>query len=147
MNSHTEERLGNFPTRYSFALNPYESEKISLCPTCRGNTFKRKFPLVIMVENAPVLTLGLTCKYCSKCEFIIAHQHELEYELSSAYEKIAPSQIGNDYHVIGVMDKKMWRKKLKTVSPFGDTNNAITIFKEYLILEFSPGGWSLAGGQ
>ncbi len=114
---------------------------------CRGNTFKRKFPLMIMVEDAPFLSLGLTCKYCAKCEFIVAHQHELEVELCIAFEKIAPAKIGNDYQVVGVMDKKAWKKSLKTGLPSGNTMDAVTFFKQYLTLEYSPGGWFYEGDQ
>ncbi len=114
---------------------------------CRGNTFKRKFPLMIMVEDGPALSLGLTCKYCARCEFIIAHSHELEAELCTAFEKIAPAKIGNDYHVVGVMDKKVWKKGLKAGSPSGNAMDAVIFFKQYLTLEYSPGGWFYEGDQ
>jgi hypothetical protein len=138
MKSQVRKSFGDLPPRYSFALNPDVDAKMSKCLICDCNTFKRKFPLVIFVKDAPILSLGLTCSYCAKCEFIIAHQYELEHELCIAYEKIDPSQIGNDYLVIGTMDKKIWKKGLNVPSAAG-TLDSIADFKEYMTIK--PGGW------
>jgi hypothetical protein len=37
----------------------------------------RKFPLLIHMDGYGLLNLGKTCRYCAKCEFIIAHQDQL----------------------------------------------------------------------
>ena len=40
----------------------------------------RKFALIIHVEDAGLVALGYTGRFCTPCEFIIAHQEELETE-------------------------------------------------------------------
>ena len=101
--------------KYSFALNHNSDYKVSKCPFCQNATFKRKFPLVIHIDKAAgLLNLGFTCKYCAKCEFIVADQSELETELTIIYEKRDPSCIGNEYMVLGTSDKSLWKKKVKS---------------------------------
>jgi hypothetical protein len=107
-------KMTNRPKKYSFILNPDPKYKASKCPMCNNPTFKRKFPLVIHVDNsAGLLNLGFTCKYCAKCELIVANKYDLETELSIAFEKRDPSCIGNEYSVIGTSDIKFWKKQIK----------------------------------
>ncbi len=143
MKNNKQTSFGKLPTRYSFAINQYENEKISKCIICRNNTFKRQFPLLITVKGAPLLSLRVTCKYCSKCEFIIAHKHELEQELCIFFEKIAPDKIGNDYLVIGTMDKKIWKDGLnKNESPVNILDH-VANFKKYIDIKIEPARWVL----
>jgi hypothetical protein len=140
--SHKQNKsFGKLPARYSFAINEHTSTRISKCPHCGNNTFQRKFPLVIAVKEAPLVSLGFTCKYCAKCEFIIAHKDELEHELCIAFEKIDPTKIGNDYFVVGTVNKNKWKKGLNTPGTLGDTIDWMADFKNYLSIEFDPGGW------
>lgn len=106
------ERIGKLPPRYLFALNPHEA-RFSRCPKCERPTFRRKFPLLIHVEGYGVMVLGKTCRYCSRCEFIIAHQDELEAELTVAFSKKAPEFIGNEYFVVGTVERKAWQRGMK----------------------------------
>ena len=106
-------RIGKLPPRYSFILNPYPEERLSKCPRCRKPTHARKFAFFIHVEGWGPMALGKTCKYCSGCELIIAHQHELEHELAYSFSKFAPDVIGNEYLVIGTIEKKVWQRGLQ----------------------------------
>jgi hypothetical protein len=135
-------RIGKLPPRYSFILNQYETERLSKCPKCRKLTHPRKFALFIhIVDWAPVI-LGKTCKYCSKCELIMAHQNELESELACIFERTALRVIGNDYLVIGTVEKKIWQQNLaKNTGTFGETLEYLADFKKYLTLHVEPGGW------
>lgn len=99
-------RLGKMPPRYSFILNQYPTERLSKCPKCNKATYPRKFALFIHIDKWGPLVLGKTCKYCSKCELIIAHQDELESQLAYNFSRLAPEVIGNDYLVMGTMDRK-----------------------------------------
>src|SRR5215204_1224977 len=58
------------------------------------------------------MTLGKTCRFCTRCELIVVHQDELEHELTAALESRAPAVIGNEYMVLGMMDRKVWRRGL-----------------------------------
>jgi hypothetical protein len=106
------ERIGKLPPRYRFALNPHEA-RFSRCPKCERLTFPRKFPLLIHIEGHGVMVLGKTCPYCSRCEFIIAHQDELEAELTLAFSERAPQFIGNEYFVVGTAEPKAWQRAMK----------------------------------
>jgi hypothetical protein len=75
-------KAGKSPTRYSFLLNPYSDVRLSRCPRCEKLTHPRKFPLFIDVKGHGPLVLGKTCRYCNRCELIMAHQDELEAELA-----------------------------------------------------------------
>jgi hypothetical protein len=86
--------IGKLPSRYSFILNPYKNVRLSKCPRCQKPTHMRKFALLIHVDEWGLLALGKTCRYCTRCELIIAHKDELEDELVGVFERHAPEVIG-----------------------------------------------------
>ena len=112
-----QQRLGKLPPRYRFALNPFPEVRWSKCPRCDRLTFNRKFPLMIFVDGHGPVVIGKTCRYCAKCEFIVAHQHELEDELAYMFSQRKPEVLGNDYFVMAVVERETWRKSLE--SPAG----------------------------
>jgi hypothetical protein len=88
------------------------------------------------------MVLGKTCKYCAKCELIIAHKHELEAELAYAFNRIAPEKVGNEYLVIGTVDKRLWEEGVKGGKPeLDETLKKIADFKNVYSLTVEPGGW------
>src|SRR5262245_29022925 len=93
--------IGKLPPRYAFVLNPYSDYRFSKCPNCDKLTYPRKFALFIDVKDWGPLTLGKTCRYCPRCEIIIAHQNDLEDELTRCFERLGPEVIGNEYLVLG----------------------------------------------
>jgi hypothetical protein len=134
-------KIGKLRPRYSFLLNPYSDVRLSKCPKCDKLTHPRKFALLIHVEGWDPLVLGKTCRYCSRCELIIAHQDELEAELAHAFNRLAPEVVGKDYLVLGTMDKKAWRKGLEGSRPqLGDALDHVADFKKFLELHVE-GGW------
>lgn len=137
-------RIGKLPPRYSFILNPYSDVRLSKCPKCDRPTHLRKFPLLIHVDQWGPLALGKTCRYCTPCELIIAHQDELEAELATSLSRIAPEAVGNEYLVLGTMEKKLWKQGLQGAG--WDLNTAlahVADFKHVLDLEVK-GGWGPA---
>jgi hypothetical protein len=137
--------IGELPPRFSFMLNQYPGERLSRCPRCRRPTFARKFALFIHVEGWGPIVLGKTCRYCARCELIIAHKHELEAELCRSFEEIAPNVIGNDYLVIGTMDRQIWKQGL--AHPIEGVQTAlqhVADFKHLFDLHVEPGGWRRA---
>jgi|SRR5262245_37876590 len=136
------ERLGGQPARYSFLLNPYFDQRLSKCPKCGKLTQMRKFPLFIHIDECQPIILGKTCRYCSRCELIMAHQDELEAELAHSLSKLAPDVIGNDYVVLGTMDRKTWQQHLEgSPQTLEEGLKHVAEFKEYLTLHVEPGGW------
>jgi hypothetical protein len=102
--------------------------------------------LFIFVESVAPIILGKTCRYCSKCELIIAHQDELEAELALSFQKIAPQAIGKEYFVVGTFDKKLWQSQLQNEANganklTSETFNYLADFKKMLDLNIEPGGW------
>src|SRR6266550_1136723 len=95
-------QVGDLPPRYRFTLNPFVETRFSTCVGCNRLTYPRKFPLLIHVEGlgAPMIQ-GKTCKYCSRCEWIVCHQDELEAQLYQVFSSRKPEVIGNDYLILG----------------------------------------------
>lgn len=134
-------RIGGLPPRYSFILNPYIDVRLSKCPKCDGPTHTRKFALFIHVDDWGPLVFGKTCRYCTRCELIVAHQDEVEAELAYSLSRIAPQAVGGKYLVVGTMDRKVWQQGLRG----GGTRLAASLehiaeFKKVLELKVE-GGW------
>ena len=137
-----ENNIGALLPRYSFILNPYSDQRLSRCPQCEKLTHLRKFALLINVDDWGPMVLGKTCRYCTPCELIMAHQDELESELAYSFASLAPEVIGNEYIVLGTVDKKLWKQGLKGGQPqLEETLQHVADFKRVLTLEVEPGGW------
>lgn len=134
-------RLGKLPPRYLFALNPHTEYRASRCPDCDRLTYPRKFALLIHVDPRNLIALGFTCRYCSHCELIIAHQDELEAQLTALFQERDPSVIGHDYLVIGTVELKVWKDSLRTPKMMPEILEHTADFKDYRTIEYFPGGW------
>ncbi len=126
--------FGKLRPRYRFALNPYPEVRWSSCPRCRKLTHMRKFALLIHVEEAGLVALGYTGRYCTPCEFIIAHQEELEGELAILFEKKLPEAVGNEYFVLGTIEMPVWRKSLTDPITMDEMREHTADFKHWLVL-------------
>ncbi len=137
--------LGKLPPRYSFALNPHLDARFTRCPLCEQETRLRKFVLLVYIEGFDPIALGKTCRFCTRCELIIAHQDELEHELALALQTRAPEVIGNKYAVLGTVDRKLWRRGLRGDPPTaGDALDYVASFEREYDLYYEPGGWERA---
>ena len=108
-----KDRIGKLPARYCFLLNPWNDIRLSKCPQCRRATHTRKFSLLILIQGWGSIVLGKTCRYCTPCELIIAHQDELEGELAINKAQLPENVLGRDYFVLGTMDKEVWKQGLR----------------------------------
>ena len=140
-----KKRLGKLRPRYRFALNPYSYMRWSKCPKCNRLTYMRKFPLLIHVDGYGLINLGKTCRYCPKCEFIIAHQDDLEHVMAEIFSAFCPEVVANEYLVIGVVKQKVWKRGLTEQSGIREIIENTSDFKEHLVLRCDPGGWFPAG--
>ena len=138
-------RLGKLPPQYTFILNPYTDARFTRCPGCEQKTRQRKVPLFIHVEPAQPLVLGYTCRYCPDCDLLIAHQDKLEHLLANLFAGRDPPPTGNDYLVLGTVERKIWREGLKQIKGIGEILEHLHDFKEVRTIESRPAGWYPAG--
>lgn len=104
-------RFGTLRPRYRFALNPFPEVRWSRCPRCDKLMHARKFALLIAFSDFNFLTLGKTCRYCTPCEFIIVHQHEIEDEIAILRAQ-RPGKAKGDWFVLGTVERKTWERSL-----------------------------------
>jgi hypothetical protein len=135
-------QFGSLPPLYRFILNPYKDARFTTCPNCNGKTLIRKVPLFIHVQPVHPTTINKHCRYCPKCDILIAHQDELEHMLLLTYEKRNPEIVGNKYLVLGTLDLPSWRKRGKEPLSVDNIQDNIHDFKEYLNVEYTPAHWS-----
>ena len=72
---------------------------------------------------------------------MIAHQDELERMLTLAFQKHEPEIIGNEYLVLGTLEPSSWRRREKEPIEFGNMQEHIHDFKEYLNVKHIPAHW------
>lgn len=109
----TWQQLGKQPPRYDFGINPFKDTRLTTCPQCKIKTRPRKFTLVIRVQADPphVVIADKICRYCYPCSLLIAHQDQLEELLATHLTMTQNEQlIGNDYQVLGTLDRAEWDK-------------------------------------
>lgn len=133
--------MGKLPPRHDFILNSYEDLRLSKRPKRDRPTHKRKFALFIVVEGFGPMALGKTSRFCTPCDLVMVHQDELEHELAIAFEDRDPGVIGNEYAVLGTVDKKVWRKNLEGEAGAADALGHMADFKKEFTLGYDSGGW------
>lgn len=137
-----KKHLGKLPPKYKFILNQYENERLSSCPFCKKLTYPRKFPLFIHVNEWGPVILGKTCKYCSRCELVVAHRHEIEANLAELFRQLAPECVGSDYLVVGTVELKFWKKEtLEKTASIEETFKHMADFRKVYDLHIQPAGW------
>jgi len=129
--------------KYYFFLNPYDAAAFTKCPKCENNTKIRKFPLVVHIDPHQVLLLNKKCRYCVKCDLIIAKKSELESLMAACFEQSKPEIIGNNYLVMGVAERSDWLVSKKGKMPQSETIKRILMFKDVLNFEPVRAGWYL----
>jgi hypothetical protein len=54
--------------------------------------------------------LNKTCRYCPRCDLVIAHQDEVEEQLTALFGEWQPELVGNAYLVLGTLDPEVWER-------------------------------------
>ena len=138
-------RLGALPPLYKFFLNPYADVRFtSSCPGCCGKTKQQKLPLAIHVSDWGMVILNKTCRFCRPCELLIAHQDEIEGYLAQLFAEVAPQVIGNDYLVIGTIERRDWRRGLTEPLKNAEMLAALHDFEDHLHFR-PPPSWEYTG--
>ena len=132
-------QLGKQPARYSFFLNPYQDARFTSCPRCRAKTRIRKIPLVIHVDPMNPIALNKTCRYCDVCDLLIVHQDELEVQLAHLFATRAPELVGNDYLVIGTLNRPVWQRSRENPVTIQEMLDNLHDFNEVLRFELRRG--------
>ena len=129
--------LGKLHPQYDFFLNPYDDLRFTSCPKCNVKTSHRKLPLMIWVEPHYPVSLNYTCLYCQTCDLLIAHQNEIEDLLALIFRTRAPKVVGNDYTVIGTMEKSAWKLGVQKPLDFQNMPENLHDFNQVLKIELT----------
>lgn len=127
--------------KFKFFLNPYDDLAFTRCPKCNRKTAIRKIALLIHIEPQDLFILNKQCKFCAACELIIAKKCEIESMMAHKFETVKPEIVGNDYWVMGVIDKGDWNLVKNKQINAKDLLDSAYIFKDVLNFEIVPGGW------
>jgi hypothetical protein len=131
-------RLGKQPPRYRFFLNPYTDARFTTCPQCGEKTRVRKLPLVIHIDPMQLVALNKTCRYCPRCDLLIAHQDELEAWLAAFFGHQQPEVVGNSYLVVGTEERAAWRRGTHTPLTISEMLEHLHDFVEVVRFEPAP---------
>ncbi|MFW6332898.1 MAG: hypothetical protein ACOC23_06315 [Thermodesulfobacteriota bacterium] len=137
--------IGHLPPEYNFSLNPYPQFRFSKCPDCQNKTGQRKLPLSIHIDPGHLVALNYPNRYCTHCNMLIGHKHEIEHHLTQKFLEIDPNTIGNNYLVFGTVEKKAWRENLKQQIRFDVLLHHTHDFLSYQVIRMSMGGWFAEG--
>ena len=129
--------------RHYFFLNPYNHEAFTKCPRCGTKTKVRKLPLVIHIEPEQLFILNKQCRLCEHCDLLIAKQSEIESIMTDGFQERNPDIIGNEYLVIGTLDKSDWRRFRKEETHPRDVIEYMYHFKDVLNFDVIPAGWHM----
>ena len=134
--------FGELPPQYSIILNPYPDMRVSRCPFGEHKTGQRKIPLLIHIEPMHLIALHYTCRYCPTCDLLIVHKHEIEHLLTGLFSQADPEVIGNDYLIIGTVEKTTWREGLQRPKTIAEMlPHASDFAKYYQELRVTLPGW------
>jgi len=136
----TVTQFGKQSPQYRFFLNPYEDMRFTKCPQCDNKMHQRKLPLLIHIDPTYLLSLNKTCRYCPHCDLLIAHQNDVEHFLASYFMQQKPEVVGNDYLVVGTLDKTTWMRGTQQQMSMHETLDALHDFKEVVTFKVT-GGW------
>lgn len=127
--------------RHKFFLNPYEDCAFTKCPKCETKTKIRKIPLVIHIEPHQFFLLKKQCRYCPNCDLIITKKQEIESLLAMSFSQSHPELIGNEYLVMGTLDRQDWREGNKGTLAPEKIIEQMYVFKDVWDFEVIPAGW------
>jgi len=148
MTETNEAHFGALPPLYKYMPNPYPDQRLWRCPVCNEKTGQRTLPLLVLVEPGQFTILKLTCRYCRACEALIANKHEIEHALTEFFQEMDPTMIGNEYFVMGTLEKQILRQESQYPQSLEELRQATHDFKmAYLELRMRRTGWFPKGQE
>lgn len=134
-------RLGKLQPRYKFFLNPYKNARFTRCPECDKPTRTRKEPFFIHVDPKEPVILNMTARYCERHELLILHKDVVEDLLARVFSQHNPDIIGNDYLILGTIERSYWRQHKQGSAQLGLAFEHLHDFKQVVIYEPEHYGW------
>jgi hypothetical protein len=135
------ERGAVMKKRHRFFLSPYKDNAFTRCPKCGTKTKLRKFPLVIHIEPRQLFLLNKLCKFCLVCDLIIAKKEEVESLMAERIGSEMPELLGNNYLVLGTLDRKDWMEGHKREILPHELVNRLYVFEDVFTFQMIPAGW------
>jgi len=129
-------QLGHLPPQHDFFLNPHTDARFTRCPKCDAPTKLRKKPLMVFIGLIQPVSLNKTCRYCPNCDLLIVHQDEMDELVYKACLQNFPHLVGQEYLVVGTMERDTWKAGYQGKSTTGDIFKSLHDFKRHL--EFEP---------
>ena len=83
--------------------------------------------------------LNKTCRLCLLCETLIVHRAELERVIIASGFSAAVH--GQDYVVLGTIDRRTWRRGVAGDAQLADIREHMADFKKYLKVDVVPAHW------
>lgn len=143
-----ELRIGGLAPAYDFIMNPYPGLRLSKCPFCEHRTGQLKVPLLIHIDGAVPIALNYTCRYCRSCDLLVAHKHEVEHLLHGLFSQMNPEIIGNEYFVLGTVERRAWRAGLHRPQSAAEVLPQTHDFRRHFPeLRMTCGGWFSRGQE
>jgi lipoate synthase len=93
-----------------------------------------------------MVILNKTSRFCPACELVIGHQDEIEGCLTQHFAESAPEVVGNDYLVVGTVEREDWRRGLAEPLTNAEMLAAIHDFKDHLHFKLAP-RWEYRGAM
>jgi hypothetical protein len=89
-----------------------------------------------------LLALNYTCRYCHACDLLIADKHAIEHLLTGVFSQYAPEAVGNEYLIVGTVEKTAWREGLQQPKSVAEMLPHASDFAEYYTeLRVTRPGW------
>jgi hypothetical protein len=77
-------------------------------------------------------------RYCPPCDLLLAHKDILEDLLARMCAERAPEAIGNDYLVVGTMDRSDWHEGVHAGVPLAEMLRSLDDFKRVVSCKPAP---------
>lgn len=139
-----EFHLGKLPPKYRFFLNPYQDVRFTRCPQCDRKMKVRKHPFFIHVDPQQPAILNMSGKYCPDCDLLILHRDKVEELLTAAMLPHDPDIVGNEYLIVGTMERKGWCEARQEPHNLQNIFEHLHDFKEVVTFEVEHFGWGPA---
>ena len=139
--SKKSKRLGKLDPKYRFFLNHYQEYRFTTCPQCERLMKVRKHPFLVHVDPKQLVLLNMSGRFCPHCDLLILHQDKLEEMLAAALLPHNLDVIGNEYLVLGTVERKAWRKVRKREDGWQTSLDNLHDFKEVVLIEVEGPRW------
>lgn len=78
------------------------------------------------------------CRFCYVCNLLIVHQDQLEEQLVTQFLTINPEAIGNDYQVVGTLERAEWNQEKQDSWSFEQVRAYLHDFFEVVAFQRVP---------